>query len=593
MSASLTDTDGSETLSVIISGITTGVRIFDDQGTELIPFDDEVTITDPARLAALDQFSILPPSGDSADITLTVTATATEAANGDQAVAVQSFNIVVGEPAPAIWQNTSQDDSWHNDLNWSTILVPQDGEDATLADVTGVISYTTGTTAIVDLTASEDLSVDGGTLTVSGIGTFDGTSTLTLNGGSFGGTGTITVADQFQFTSGTLTGSGGTMTVTGSTTIAAGSKTIDKDLTLAGTTTATNAFLSGLGVLTNQGTWTVTDGSITNTIDNEGSITAEGSNAVTGSFTNAIGSTLTVEAGLVGDAGLTILNGFTNAGTIVLDDLTVHNATLTVSSGTLINTGTIQTQDTDQGGGGTGTRSIQAELDNQGTVTIDTAADINKASAAHLNSGLIDVNDDLIVAQSGTTPTFTSSGTIDIAAGKTITVSGGTFTNDVNGTIKGGGTLDVSGAVFISNGTLSPGASAGTLTVIGTFEQSKTAFIEIELEGEIAGAEYDVLKVDGTVTLGGTLDVSLINGFTPITGNMFQIIDATAIDAAVLGDFATIDGLDIGGGLVLDAMFSLTAVKLNGNRRHHIRQRGQRYPKRWWWRRRHGRRRGR
>ena len=72
LSASLTDTDGSETLSVIISGITTGVRIFDDQGTELIPFDDEVTITDPARLAALDQFSILPPSGDSADITLTV-----------------------------------------------------------------------------------------------------------------------------------------------------------------------------------------------------------------------------------------------------------------------------------------------------------------------------------------------------------------------------------------------------------------------------------------------------------------------------------------------------------------------------------------
>ena len=118
----------------------------------------------------------------------------------------------------------------------------------------------------------------------------------------------------------------------------------------------------------------------------------------------------------------------------MLDDLTIHNATLTVSSGTLTNTGTIKTQDTDQGGGGTGTRSIQAELDNQGTVTIDTAADINKASAAHLNSGLIDVNDDLIVAQSGTTPTFTSSGTIDIAAGKTLTVSAGTLTNDVNDT---------------------------------------------------------------------------------------------------------------------------------------------------------------
>ena len=265
---------------------------------------------------------------------------------------------------------------------------------------------------------------------------------------------------------------------------------------------------------------------------------------------------------MVGDAGLTIGTGFTNAGTIILDDLTIHNATPTVSTGTLINTGTIRTQDTDTGGGDTGTRSIQAELDNQGTVTIDTAADINKASATHLNSGLIDINDDLILAQTGTTPTFTSTGTIDIATGKTLTISSGTFTNEVDGTIQGSGTLDVSNATFISNDTLSPGASAGTLTVVGSFERSKTGVIGIELEGNVAGAEYDVLKVVDNLTLGGTLDVSLIGGFTPIANDTFQIIDATTIDAAVLGDFATINGLDMGGGLVLDAAFTLTAVTL-------------------------------
>ena len=562
LSSSLTDTDGSETLSVTIGSIPNGAKIFDDLDFELTISNNEVTITDPARLAALDQFSILPPAGDSTDITLQITATASE--SEDSANAIQTFTVTVGEPPPAVWQNTSQDDSWHTDLNWSTILVPQDGEDATLADATGVVNYTTGTTALVNLTASEDLSVDGGTLTVSGTGTFDGTSTLTLNGGSFGGTGAITVADQFQYISGTLTGSGGAITVNGTTTITAGAKTIDKDLTLVGTTTATNALIAGFGVLTNQGSWTLTDSSIaaSNALANQGSLTAEGSNVVAGTYTNELGSTLIVEAGLVGDAGLTIGTGFINAGAIILDDLTIHNATLTVSTGTLINAGTIKTQDTDTGGGGTGTRSIQAELDNQGTVTIDTAADINKADAAHLNSGLIDINDDLLVQQTGTTPTFTSTGTIDLAADKTLTINGGTFTNDTDGTIQGSGTLDVSSSTFVGNGTLSPGTSAGTLTVIGSFEQSKTGVIEIELEGNVAGAEYDVLKVVDNLTLGGTLDVSLIGGFTPIAPNTFQIIDATSIDAAVLGDFATINGLDIGGGLVLDAAFSLTAVTL-------------------------------
>ena len=345
------------------------------------------------------------------------------------------------------------------------------------------------------------------------------------------------------------------MTVTGSTTIAAGSKTIDKDLTLAGTTTAANAFLSGLGVLTNQGSWTVTDGSITNVIVNEGSITAEGSNAITGSFTSSVGSTLTVEAGLVGDAGLTISNGFTNAGTIVLDDLTIHNATLTVSSGTLTNTGTIKTQDTDQGGGGTGTRSIQAELDNQGTVTIDTAADINKASAAHLNSGLIDVNDDLIVAQSGTTPTFTSSGTIDIAAGKTLTVSAGTLTNDVNGTIKGGGTLDVSGATFVSDGTLSPSASAGTLSIIGSFAQGDDAvddfLISADYANSSAGESYVVF---GGSDLGSaaSVDLSDLDGTNGLVVNGIDADDQSGRSLGAAGDVNG-DGID---DIIIGAPFS-------------------------------------
>ena len=131
-----------------IDSIPNGAKIFDDLDVELTISNNEVTITDPARLAALDQFSILPPTGDSTDITLQITATASE--SGDSANTIQTFTVTVGEPAPAVWQNTSQDDSWHTDLNWSTILVPQDGGDATLADATGVVNYTNGTTALVN-----------------------------------------------------------------------------------------------------------------------------------------------------------------------------------------------------------------------------------------------------------------------------------------------------------------------------------------------------------------------------------------------------------------------------------------------------------
>ena len=95
LSSSLTDTDGSETLSVTISTIPTNAKIFDDLGVELTVSNKAVTITDPARLAALGQFSIKPPPDDDADFTLTVTSTSTEGANGDQASIQQTFDVTV------------------------------------------------------------------------------------------------------------------------------------------------------------------------------------------------------------------------------------------------------------------------------------------------------------------------------------------------------------------------------------------------------------------------------------------------------------------------------------------------------------------
>ena len=69
------------------------------------------------------------------------------------------------------------------------------------------------------------------------------------------------------------------------------------------------------------------------------------------------------------------------------------------------------------------------DLTNQGTVTVNHPLTMEKASAVHANSGTIQVNENVTVSQSGTSPSFTNSGTISVAGGKTFQVNNGGFTH--------------------------------------------------------------------------------------------------------------------------------------------------------------------
>src|SRR6185369_11231361 len=114
-----------------------------------------------------------------------------------------------------------------------------------------------------------------------------------------------------------------------------------------------------------------------------------------------------------------------------------QTATLNVTNGPLINpignTISILT-------GLGGARNLNAELDNRGTILVQQATTINRASADHLNSGIIDASAaSLSLTQSGTTPTFTNTGTMTIGTGTTLTVNGGAFIQ--NGSLAGTGAL--------------------------------------------------------------------------------------------------------------------------------------------------------
>ncbi|SEI40600.1 Por secretion system C-terminal sorting domain-containing protein [Dyadobacter koreensis] len=128
-----------------------------------------------------------------------------------------------------------------------------------------------------------------------------------------------------------------------------------------------------------------------------------------------------------------------------------------------------------------------------------------------------------------TAANLTNSGTINVNS-SSLTVAG-TFVN--NGTLKGSGTLVHSS--FTNGGNLAPGSSPGILSFTGNLVNSGT--LTMEIGGKTPGTGYDQILVSGAMTMGGTLDVSFINGFTPSVDDEFMLIDA----ASSTGTFSTVN----------------------------------------------------
>src|SRR5207248_3213778 len=72
---------------------------------------------------------------------------------------------------------------------------------------------------------------------------------------------------------------------------------------------------------------------------------------------------------------------------------------------------------------------------------------------------------------------------------------------------------------------------------------SSSGVLNVEIGGLTVGTQYDRLSVMGTATLGGTLNVTLINGYTPTSGDSFTPVSYMMRS----GTFATVTGLSQGG----------------------------------------------
>src|SRR5262249_62212147 len=91
-----------------------------------------------------------------------------------------------------------------------------------------------------------------------------------------------------------------------------------------------------------------------------------------------------------------------------------------------------------------------------------------------------------------------------------------------------------------------------------TYTQTCTGALNVDLGGTTAGTQYDRLAVSGTASLGGTLNIAVINGFQPALGNAFQVLTFGSSS----GDFAAYNGLGMGNCLILGHTINSTNVTL-------------------------------
>jgi uncharacterized repeat protein (TIGR01451 family) len=202
------------------------------------------------------------------------------------------------------------------------------------------------------------------------------------------------------------------------------------------------------------------------------------------------------------------LNGGTAS---VAGTMTISTAAVKSLGRVLTNNNTVDLRDGNIGGGGSFT--------NNATFNRSTVNTPITFAPAFSNGGTVNLLTGSLAFNGGYTQT---AGITNLAGGNmssplTIFINGGT--------LKGNGT--VSGSVS-NSATVAPGASPGLITIAGNYSQTPSGILDIELAGTTPGSGYDRLAVSGAATLSGTVNVTLISGFTLSGGDLFDVVTYTS-----------------------------------------------------------------
>lgn len=111
----------------------------------------------------------------------------------------------------------------------------------------------------------------------------------------------------------------------------------------------------------------------------------------------------------------------------------------------------------------------------------------------------------------------------------------------LGGTLEGSGTVTGS-QVDIGDATIKGGDSPGTLTLDSNLVESDDSTTLFQAGGSDPGTQYDVIDVNGNVTLDGMLNTELLDlgsgTFVPDVGELFDILNYTG---TLTGEFTSLD----------------------------------------------------
>ncbi|MCP4634844.1 MAG: hypothetical protein GY848_00005, partial [Methyloversatilis sp.] len=389
------------------------------------------------------------------------------------------------------------------------MYIDQDSGNAGLFDNSGTLIKTgagrldIGTYGLVSLRQTGTLNVNAGWITFGGNG---GTPPEHL----LAGTQTIASSARIEVIGGTTRlASGATVSGAGPLRLTGGVLAMDDGMSTGITLQQSGGTLSGTGSNTLSGRYEWTGG----TVGGSGTLTVSGALQISGSgsfgldgrslrHTNAAGSSALYKTG----GYLYVSNGatFTNAaGAALYIDTAGGNSGVWYggTAGSFVNDGLLVKQ-----GNGTFNFWNPVRLSNTGTLTVA--------------QGTLFADN------------FTSnSGTLHTLSGAVLNTGNTALTN--TGTVSGHGTLVIGGTGLLNRGIVAPGGSNedGTLRITGHYTQAADGTLQIER----GTPGTDALVVSGTATLGGTLTVSSLSGYTP-TAVQSDIVSA----GTLTGSFATV-----------------------------------------------------
>lgn len=176
---------------------------------------------------------------------------------------------------------------------------------------------------------------------------------------------------------------------------------------------------------------------------------------------------------------------------------------------------------------------------------VNFTGNIARDSASSGSGDTLTVTGAGIVALAGSANSYSGATTVSsgtLLVNGVLTSGGGDVTVQSGATLGGSGTVNRN-VVISSGATFSPGdidgsgaSMAGTFTVVGNFTAGSSAIFDFDL-----GSSSDTVSVTGNLTLGGTLNVNALSGFTAGRYTLFSYTGSllSAEDALSLGSLPT------------------------------------------------------